>query len=575
MWRDHLLTFFLLHATGNAASIRAKNVKTDLCNSPIYCHSLLLKTVQLANIFPDSKTFVDMYLLNDPKITLENFDELMSATGGKPNKTRVARFVSENFGKKNELLTWVPPDWQAKPAILDRINDEGMREWIIKLNFIWRNLSRTVHPDVIRYPERHSLIPVKNGFIVPGGRFREFYYWDTYWVIEGLLLSGMEKTAKGMLENFLSMVEEYGFVPNGGRIYYLMRSQPPLLIPMVKKYVDSTNDTKFISEHLPLLEREFEYFHHGKSVSVIKGRKIYRMAHYVVTSEGPRPESYWEDYEEARRHVKHIDEQVFYDGIKAGAESGWDFSARWFISEGPGFGNLSDISTRNIIPVDLNAFLQRNARLLGEFHRIQGNTRRAKFYEDIAATYQRGIDHVLWNEDEGIWLDYDMKNARPRDIFYPTNLTPLYTGSFNRSHGEIYAKRTVEYLKRRRIGDFMGGTPASLDETGQQWDAPNAWPPLQSIMVQGLRNTGVEPAMSVAKTLATRWLRAMYLGFQKYGKMFEKYDAREPGKFGAGGEYTCQQGFGWTNGVVFEFLDIYPNVTADELLCTTCTADFD
>ncbi|XP_011308435.1 trehalase-like [Fopius arisanus] len=574
MWLDHLLTFFLLHVSDVAASIGSGKLKTDLCNSPIYCHSLLLKTVQLANIFPDSKTFVDMYLLNAPNKTLESFDELMSATGGKPNKIQVALFVSENFAKKNELIPWVPPDWKSRPSILEKIRDEVVREWILKLNFIWRNLSRIVHPDVIKYPERHSLIPVNNGFIVPGGRFREFYYWDTYWVVEGLLLSGMEKTAKGMLENLLSMVEAYGFVPNGGRIYYLMRSQPPLLIPMVKKYVDSTNDTTFISKNLPLLEREFKYFHNEKSVSVIKGRKIYRMAHYVVTSEGPRPESYWEDYEEAQKHVKHVDEERFYAEIKAGAESGWDFSARWFISEGSAFGNLSDISTRNIVPVDLNAFLQRNARILADFHRMEGNSPRVKFYEDIARTYQRGIDHVLWNEDEGIWLDYDMKNARPRDIFYPTNLTPLYTESFNRTHREIYAKRAVEYLRRQRIGEFMGGTPASLDETGQQWDAPNAWPPLQSIIVQGLRNTRVHSAMSVAKELATRWLRAMYIGFHKYGHMFEKYDAREPGKFGAGGEYTCQQGFGWTNGVVFEFIDNYPNVTANELLCNSCTTDF-
>lgn len=64
-------------------------------------------------------------------------------------------------------------------------------------------------------------------------RFTEFYHWDTYWAITGMLLSGMNQSVKGILENFYHVVCTYGFLPNGGRIYYLSRSHPPFLMRMV------------------------------------------------------------------------------------------------------------------------------------------------------------------------------------------------------------------------------------------------------------------------------------------------------------------------------------------------------
>ncbi|XP_074098180.1 trehalase [Cotesia typhae] len=551
-----------LTCQANALNIIPTPEKSDLCDSPIYCGGELLKTVQLAGVFPDSKTFVDLYQLHDPSVTLTNFEKLMSATGGKPNKTQISKFVTENFHRSIDVLPWTPPDWQSTPAILKRIQDPKFRGWANHLNNVWLNLSRQMSPDIIARPERFSSIPLENGFIVPGGRFQEIYYWDSYWVLEGLLLSGMKETAKGIILNFISMVNRFGFVPNGARVYYLMRSQPPLLIPMVEKYLEATGDIKFLSDNLLTLEKEFAFFIREKTVEVTKNNKTHIMARYVVNSDGPRPESYREDYTEAQFFDSNERRKTFYEDMKAGAESGWDFSSRWFIPNGPGTGNLSDISTRNIIPVDLNAFLQRNARLLSQFNQLLGNEVKARKYKDIASDFQNAIDDVLWNEELGIWLDYDMKNKQPRKFFYPTNLAPLYTNSFDRKNASTYARRAVEYLHAEGIDSFMGGTPSTLIHTGEQWDWPNAWPPLQSIIVQGLRNTGAEPALGLAKDLAIRWLRANYLGFQETGMMYEKYSAIDPGKYGGGGEYEVQAGFGWTNGVVFEFLDTYPDAQA-------------
>ncbi|KZC05540.1 Trehalase, partial [Dufourea novaeangliae] len=529
--------------------------------SPIYCTGPLLQTVQLAEIFPDSKTFVDLHQLQDPEQTLANFYNLMNETNSKPSRAQVTKYVNENFASSNELVNWTLPDWTENPSILQRVQDPNYRAWVKQLNDVWKNLARKMSDDVAENPQRHSLIYVKNGFIIPGGRFKEFYYWDSYWVIEGLLLSDMYQTAKAMIDNFVYIVEKYGFIPNGGRIYYLMRSQPPLLHLMVSRYLDFTRDYAYLRSIIPSLENEFAFWQNERMISVQKNGKTYKMGHYVVDSPRPRPESYREDYQIAQG-LPEESQAFFYNNVKAGAESGWDFSNRWlkgYIADS-GLG-LVNISTEYIVPVDLNAILQQNARLLSEFHKYLGNFRKAASYEKVAAQLQQAIDNVLWNEEEGIWLDYDVQNNRPRNTFYPSNLAPLYTKSYNQQKREEYASSAVKYLKSQKIDSFFGGTPTSLNYTGEQWDYPNAWPPLQSFIVTGLYMTGEKEAMLFSEELADRWVSSNYAGYNETGMMYEKYSAIIPGQGGGGGEYTVQTGFGWTNGVVFEFLSMYPYLT--------------
>ncbi|GAB1865733.1 Trehalase [Camponotus japonicus] len=536
----------------------------DLCDSKVYCEGPLLKTVQLAGIFNDSKTFVDLYQLHDPDETVNNFNNLMKITNNSPNRSEVATYVNENFAMQDELANSTLPDWKENPNILKVIQDPQFREWAKRLNYIWKTLARKIRDDVMIHPQRHSLIYVNNTFIVPGGRFKEFYYWDSYWIIEGLLLCDMPDTVKGMIENFFSMVERFGFIPNGGRVYYLSRSQPPLLIPMVEKYYDYTKDREFLRQSIPILEKEFEYWQNEKTVTVMKNGTPYRMARYVTNSNGPRPESYKNDYQLVQQ-LPEQEREGIYNDLKAAAESGWDFSYRWCIRIDRN-ANLSliNVSTSDIIPVDLNAILQRNARLLARFHGILGNPEKVWRYAKIAVDYQAAIDNVLWNEDEGIWLDYDTRDKASRNSFYPSNLTPLYTMSYNRNKSVDYALKAISYLKRNQIYLYFGGTPASVNYTGEQWDFPNAWPPLQSFLILGLYRTGVKEAMDMADTLAGRWLRSNYIGYDEYGKMFEKYNAIHPGEGGGGGEYRVQEGFGWTNGVVFEFLRLFPDASSSE-----------
>ena len=301
--------------------------------SEIFCFGRLLHTVQTSAIYSDSKEFVDKKLRYEAKIVLAKFDELLAKTNNNPNGTMLRTFVDENFESGSEFESWVPDDLNLdpQPKFLKCIISDKLRNWALYLIKFWETLGRKMKEDVKINSHLYSIIYVPNPVIVPGGRFREFYYWDSYWVIKGLLLSNMYKTSKGMIENFLYIVEKYSFIPNGGRIYYLDRSQPPMLIPMFKAYFDATQDTQFLVSSLSTLEKEFDYWMTHHMVNVEKNNRTYSLAIYRDFSKGPRPESYKEDFKEGSLFQTEEEREMFYSNMKAAAESGWDFSSRWFI----------------------------------------------------------------------------------------------------------------------------------------------------------------------------------------------------------------------------------------------------
>ncbi|KAJ8675851.1 hypothetical protein QAD02_011637 [Eretmocerus hayati] len=535
----------------------------DLCESPIYCYGKLLDVIQMSGVFNDSKDFVDLPMKYDKAEILQRFNDLMNKTQNNASRDDLDTFVKANFEFETEMLNATLTDWTPNPKLISKISDERYKKWVNYLNEFWKTLARRMSEHVRDHPDRHSLIYVNNTFIIPGGRFKEFYYWDTYWVIEGLLQCEMYNTTRGIIENFISIVNTYGFIPNGGRVYYLMRSQPPLLISMVDKYFTETGDWDFVERNLDSLEKEFSYWMKHKSIGFSKDGKNYTLSRYVTLSLGPRPESYKEDLEYAKK-LNSSERDAFYNHVKAAAESGWDFSSRWFVGKnGTWTHDFLNISAGDILPVDLNAFIERNARTLAKFFHIKNNTEKSLHYDTIAANYRDAIDALLWNEEDGTWYDFDKKNKQQRKIFYLSNLTPLYTMSYDKSRSYYYGQRSVDYLHKHKIKDYLGGMPTSLSVSEQQWDSANAWAPLQSIVVEGLRGTSYPPAEQLAQSFALNFLQTTYLAFDKYGKMFEKYDTANQGESGGGGEYKAQDGFGWTNGVILQFLNDYPMASSE------------
>lgn len=528
------------------------------CESLIYCHGPLLDTVQMAGLYNDSKTFVDMKIKISAEVAIRHFHEMMNRTSSRPTKADIQEYVNDNFDPEgSEFENWTPTDWKDNPAFLKRIKDPLLHEWASELNRLWLQLGRKMKSEVKDNQELYSIIYVNNPVIVPGGRFREFYYWDSYWIVRGLLLSEMRSTARGMVSNLLEVVDRIGFIPNGGRVYYIMRSQPPLLIPMVESILEDTNDVDFLKAHIDTLDREFDFWITNHTVDVEQDGHTYKLSRYIDQSQGPRPESYKEDIDCAKHFDSQDKKEELYAELKSAAESGWDFSSRWFILNGTNKGNLTNLKTRSIVPVDLNAIMCWNAKLMHNFHKSLGNTAKSEYYRNVHARYMEAIDKVLWHEDVGAWLDYSLESGRRRDYFYPSNIAPLWTGSYDQSRKEYYVNRIINYLDKVKVDIFEGGIPTTFEHSGEQWDYPNAWPPLQYIVVKGLANTKVSSAERLANEIATKWVRSNFEVWKKNYAMFEKYDATIFGSSGGGGEYHVQTGFGWTNGVIMELLDIY------------------
>lgn len=528
------------------------------CDSEIYCTGQLLKQVQTAKLFDDDKYFVDMKLLASPDIVLQAFNNLTSDLEVQ-NQT-ISSTILNDFLKKffddpgKEFEAWTPLDWHEKPQFLSKITDPKLYNWAVQLHGLWKSLGRKITMDVKEHPELYSQIYTPNPVIIPGGRFRELYYWDSYWIINGLLLSEMTDTAQGMIDNFLHLVERYGFVPNGGRIYYERRSQPPFLTAMVRDYFRVTNDKEFLSKALPALEREYNFWMQNRSIVVEVDGKKHTLNRYNVQVGEPRPESYTDDLHLAE-HMSEGDKNKLYAELKAGAESGWDFSSRWFVgNQGSNSATLKDIYTSSFIPTDLNALMCLNEYTLAQFHGELGNAAASQRYSEAYNSRLSAVEAVLWNSEKGAWFDYSLLTNNSNLAFYPSNLAPLWAHCFNNSDMGL---RAFQYLKDSGALNYPYGVPTSLQESGQQWDMPNAWSPLQQMLIQGLSDLPSEEPKKLAFELAQKWIQTNWAAYTTYDAMYEKYDVNAGGKPGGGGEYEVQLGFGWTNGVALQLLDSY------------------
>lgn len=537
----------------------------------IYCEGSLLDSVQRMHLFADCKHFVDMPLRNDAESTLAAWEELRSK--GDVDVDSLRTFVEAHFDEpEGELEECAPADWEPRADAFRDIHDESYRLFATALHRKWPTLHRKIADKVRLHPERYSIIGVPNPFIVPGGRFREMYYWDSFFTIKGLLASKMYGTVRGMIENMQYLIEEFGFIPNGNRIYYLNRSQPPLLTWMLHAYYKATKDMEFVASLLPTLRKELAFFQANRSI-MLDGWSgpLFR---YNVVATQPRPESYREDIESAETFDDPLEKCRLWGDIAAAAESGRDFSSRWFDQSGPRAQQMSSTRTSQLIPVDLNAIICGNIRMMGELYDALGDVDSSKCCAILCDDMKRTMHQVLWNESRGSWFDFDLRDNCHLEMYQDTNFFPMVTGA---THEGFDSGVVVRYLNETGVLAFPGGIPSSLVSSGQQWDFPNAWAPTSWVIMEGLRMVGEE---EVAIGLAQKWVRKNYAMWKSSGgRMFEKYNVVSPclKAAGGGGEYEMQEGFGWTNGVMLDLLTTYPDRLHFELeeQCPCCPPAMD
>lgn len=514
------------------------------------------------SLYPDSKTYVDQPLLESQDVVFAAFARLPKLAKGSVGREELTAFIDTYFGKAgSDLENTTAEDFQEQPPnFLPLVKNETILKWGGEVNQLWNYLSRLENASVVEDPEKHSLLTLPYPAVVAGDRFREVYYWDSYFIVRGLIVSGMTQTAMNVVENLAFLLKEHGLVPNGARTYYLNRSQPPLLSAMVRVVYEATNDTVFLADQYDALKTEHAFWTRAPiQVTIQSGGRSYNLSRYWSTLESPRPESYKEDMATAAG-LSEVDQKALWHNLASGAASGWDFSSRWF-KDGR---NLSTCQTSLHLPTDLNAFLYQMEQNMADFADLLGESEEASRFQAAAGARKEAINSLLWNQTSGQWHDlviaaispdYQVSAFTPQSRTYASNWVPLWAGVADpRSSQAVAACNSLATSGLIQAG----GVLTSLYNTSQQWDAPNAWPPLQYFVVEGLQSHGDAAAQKLASQVAQTWLESNYKGYlQNGGKMVEKYDGVTPGVEGGGGEYDVQTGFGWTNGVMLHFLQKY------------------
>ena len=485
----------------------------------------LFRDVQSKKIFHDSKTFADLHYNEAPAAILADYQAHKDEVG-----FDLSTFVHRHFSVPGE-----------GPTVGRSLPDESIDAYVRRLWGALRHESNELSTH-------SSLLPLPHPYVVPGGRFRELYYWDSYFAMLGLEAVGQHALALDMLKDFAFEIDCYGHVPNGNRTYYLSRSQPPFFSMMVDLIAEREGEQSFVT-YLPELEAEYEYWMDG-SVVLRKGqsyRRVVRLSdgtllnRYWDDRAEPRDESYREDIETALAHRR--DPADIYRNIRAATESGWDFSSRW-LADGH---NLSSIRTVSLLPVDLNCLMAHLERTLAEAYRIAGHADQSTRFLEVANQRETAIRQIMWSERSRMFADYDWEESEIVAQLTSAGLFPL----FFHLATERQAKMVAQTVRDRLL--LPGGVATTLVSNGQQWDHPNGWAPLQWVTVIGLRNYN-EPQL--AETIARRWSCENVDNYQVFGTLLEKYDLVHDAP-GGGGEYPLQIGFGWTNGVLRAFSSLY------------------
>jgi alpha,alpha-trehalase len=476
----------------------------------------LFERVQTEKVFKDNKTFVDCTPNSDFSHIRDCYEKEKNEPG-----FDLSAFVHTHFtlpiSFKTDFVT---------------VKGRPIKEHIERL---WDFLTRPPEES------HNSLVPLPHSYIVPGGRFREIYYWDSYFTMLGLQISKRVDLIESMINNFCYLIDQFGYIPNGNRTYFLGRSQPPFFACMISLLAEEKGDDIFV-KYLPQLEKEYQFWMKGLDQVDLKSPSQRHLVmlpdksilnHYWDESDAPRPEAYGHEIGLAKDAE---DKSSVYRNLRAAAESGWDFSERWFKIK----GDFSSVHATEIVPVDLNCLLLNLENTIAKAYQVSGDEENCENYRNLAKRRKENINKYCWDEDAQFYFDFDHVDNKSKKIFTLAATFPLF---FEIATSE-QASGVARIVKEKFLSP--GGLISTLETSNQQWDAPNGWAPLQWVAIRGLANYGFK---ELASDIAKRWLGINERVYEATGKLMEKYNVVTTDLKAGGGEYPAQDGFGWTNGV--------------------------
>lgn len=371
-----------------------------------------------------------------------------------------------------------------------------------------------------------TLIGLPYPFVIPsvenasGFSFQEMYYWDSFFIAQGLLSTGHDELAAGMLENLIYMARKFHVIPNGSRMYHTSRSQAPFLTTFIFDIFEKhEKDIHWLTERLQVAEREY---------------------HNVWTS---RQHPHWRNVFDglSRNYDINVTDHL------AEAESGWDMNTRFH-------GKCL-----SYIPIDLNSLLYKYEIDFARGAELRGDEDTASLWREHAKKRSEVVTHYLWDDENGYFFDFDYIVRRPSPVWSLAPLYALWSGLATPEQAGRIAGNLDKFM-------HSGGLVTSMEadeydgDVPTQWAYPNGWAPLHWLAANGLKKYSFDDEAGI---VVRAWLKNNMDHLEKNGVFREAYNVVNPDLPPKPGLYPPQLGFGWTNGV---FVDLSKKfLTEDEL----------
>jgi len=388
------------------------------------------------------------------------------------------------------------------------------RQYIAKY---WSKVQR-FHPK-----DDESLLGVPKPYLVPSYRektgfdYNELYYWDSYFMVQGMLDAEHQELVTGILENLMALFERFKVIPNASRTYLTGRSQPPFLTTFIfDVYQQYDLGDKWLKSAMAIAHQEYETVWLG--VKKPNERQVYKGL------------------------SRYYDINYLHD--LAEAESGWDMTPRF------------DRKALNFLPVDLNALLYKYETDFARAARILGDKRQAAKWDDAAKVRKETMNELMWDKLRGMYYDYNFVKKKRGGTSSLAAFFPMWAGMVDNKQAASLVKALRRFENKGGlattdalpIGQFVFGSLPT------QWAYPNGWAPLHFIVIKALERYGYH---ADARRIAMKWLKTNLHWFNNEHIFLEKYNVVSPEKPPVKGVYPSQTGFGWTNAVFERFCQDY------------------
>ena len=437
-------------------------------------------------------------------------------------------FTLDDFLREHFII----PEIKRREFKYDSLNN--IDEHIASL---WAMLRR---PADKKQVDGSTLIPLSNPHMVNMASSIDITYWDGYFMMLGLKEKKDTTMMQDMVDNYAAIIDLLGYIPIGNRTYLATMSQPPFFTSMVELLAEEKGE-ETMSRYLPQIGKEYDYWMRMSDViddNNVDSLKVVKVGNHILNryrdeNPNPRYQHYTSDINLSMGIEGRNDWEVQRE-LRGASESGMNFTGRWFENR-----RRRTVMTSEVLPVDLNTLLYHMEATLASLYKNEGKDDMAAEMNKAAENRKTAINTIFWDANTGIYDDYNYGDSSLRDKPSLAMMFPLFFGLASQAQ----ADSIVSYMEENLL--FQGGVASSIMDWNERWDYPNGWPHLHWITVKGLERYGYN---TLAKEIATRWVKLAEKTYRETGRFLEYYDVVETGENEVRDNYP-RDGYGPTIGV--------------------------